>query len=261
MVLLGALHVLFVPRGQPLAFLGVAGVGLRTTVGVQAVGVGERLHERVVEPLELGLGKLDQPGAQQATEGQPGDGQAGNATPAGSSSTMAMPTQTSSGHDEDPGFAAPFIVFGMIRPSRILMAGSIRPRRLNSSSTGSGNFEYDSRAGAGRSGTSLNLPYSAARVASRSRKPSETSSGVDQGLQRLGVLGSRLAIAGVELARGVVAGAIVLGLGRLTESVELAGDPPAGRGEVGLGLRLSDHRVVDDHAPPLLVVGPGLAVE
>gem|GEM_PF-6824858 len=54
------------------------------------------------------------------------------------------------------------------------MAGSIRPRRLNSSSTGSVNFEYDSRDGAGRSGASLNLPYSAARVASRSRKQSET---------------------------------------------------------------------------------------
>jgi len=116
-----------------------------------------------------------------------------------------------------------------------------------------------------RRGGQIGRELELAILGSKGRQPvAETVGdldGVAQGLQRLGMLGGRLAITGLELASSVVAGAIVFVLGLLTESVELAGDPPAGRGEVGLGLRPSGHRVVDDRAPPLLVVGPGLAVE
>ncbi len=41
MAFLGALHVIFVPGGDPLAFLGIAGFGLRAAVGGQPVGIGQ----------------------------------------------------------------------------------------------------------------------------------------------------------------------------------------------------------------------------
>ena len=51
----------------------------------------------------------------------------------------------------------PFIDLGMIRLSSSLSGGSIRARRVKSSSLGSSSRSYDSRVGAGGSGFSLNL--------------------------------------------------------------------------------------------------------
>ena len=92
-VLLGPLQVLLVPRGQPLAFLGELGVGLRPAVGIQAIGVGQRLAERLVEPLELGLRELDEPGPEQPADRQPGDRTARRRPATPRSSTRARPTR------------------------------------------------------------------------------------------------------------------------------------------------------------------------
>ena len=122
-------------------------------VGVQAVGVGERLHERDIEPLELGLGELDEPGAEQAAERQSRDRSRRRARPGSMSDASPAPGRSArTGSMKTQASRAPFIDLGMIRPSRILSGGSIRVRRSKISSTGSSNFEYDSRDGSGGRG-------------------------------------------------------------------------------------------------------------
>ena len=104
-VVLGLFQVLVAARGQPLACLLEPGVDQAAAVGGQAVGVGQRLHERVVQPFELGLGELDQPDAEQDRERPPRPRQPRRCRSRLPRRPIADPDQQQINDDEDPGFA------------------------------------------------------------------------------------------------------------------------------------------------------------
>ena len=106
-VVLGALQVFIAAGDDLLALFLELGSNLDAAVGRERIGVGQRLSQRRVEPFELGLAKLDEPGAQQEGENATehgADAQAGDAAFNQHSQAGEQRYQ----EDGDPRFASAF---------------------------------------------------------------------------------------------------------------------------------------------------------